>query len=116
MTIYLITIDNKISLKDLQDLADKGFGDMVKAVVDIEKHQMTIGGELHSDEETILLETGSQQKNIWGINIYPANLHHDWIEFDSMINIRPRQNNRSRNIENEEIRNRIIDTVKFLLR
>ncbi len=108
-------IDDKISLTELKTIAEESFGDMVKVVVDIDKNFMALGGELHADEEQILIANGSQQKNLWGINLYPDLTGDDFIEFDSMINIRPRQNNRSRGVENEEIRKAIATVVKKLV-
>lgn len=104
-----------MSLKKLEEIAQELFGDLVKAVVDIEKRVMVVGGELHADEENHLLEFGSQQENLWGINIYPQKEKDEWIEFDSMINIRPSQGNRSRNVENREIQKKIIDIVQNLI-
>jgi hypothetical protein len=77
---------------------------MVKAVVDIARGVMAVSGELHSDEEALLLEDGSRQSDLWGINLYPTEPAADWIEFDSMINVRPSQNNRSRDVEDEATR------------
>ena len=88
---------------------------MVKAVVDLEKKIMTIGGELHADEESVMLEAGSMQKNLWGINIYPDMSGEDRVEFDSMINIRPSANNRSRDVEDPNIRLQIIEIVNHLI-
>lgn len=77
---------------------------------------MVVDAELHVDEETFLLENGSDQDNLWGINIHPNNLpHENWIEFDSMINIRPSLGNRSRSIENEQLRKKIIIIVNKLV-
>jgi hypothetical protein len=82
-------INEKISRQELQQIAQESFGEFVKAVVDVEKGIMAIGGELHSDEEVVLLEQGSWQENLWGINLYPGDISENWIEFDSVINIRP---------------------------
>lgn len=109
-------IKEKISLEELKKLAKAGFGNLVKAVVDIEKEIMAIDGDLHSDEEALLLENGSQQKNLWGINIHPAQSDPDLIEFDSVINIRPSQNNNSRGIDNPQIQKKIINIVTGLIK
>jgi hypothetical protein len=93
-----------ITRRELQELASARFGDMVKAVVDVTRGVMAVSGELHSDEEAILLEDGSRQTDLWGINFYPAESGAEWIEFDSMINVRPSQNNRSRNVEDDATR------------
>ena len=108
-------IDVKISKNELGELAKERFGDMVKAVVDIELKIMVVGGELHADEEAILLEKGSKQENLWGINIYVDKPDNERIEFDSMINIRPRQNNRSRDVLDPAIRNKITIIINSLI-
>lgn len=108
-------IDAKITHEELKPLAELRFGDMVKAVVDIEKHIMALGGELHADEESVLLEHGSSQENLWGINLYVDKSRMEMIEFDSMINIRPRQGNRSRGVENMDIQKKIIEVVDELI-
>jgi len=108
-------IDNKISVMDLKKIAEERFGDIVKAVVDLEKGIMVIGGEMHADEEAILLEKESKQENLWGINLYPDNVGEDFVEFDSMINIRPRQGNRSRGVEDVNIQKKIREVVKKLV-
>ncbi len=72
---------------------------------------------MHADEERMLLEKGSEQENLWGINLYPELYgSNNWIEFDSMINVRPGQGNRSRGVEGEAIRKRIIEIVNELVR
>jgi len=108
-------VKDKISINELKQMAEKMFGDMVKAVVDINKEIMVVDGELHADEEAVLLENGSRQKDLWGINIYPDMLGSDFIEFDSMINLRPSQNNRSRGIDNPDIRNKILNIINKIV-
>jgi len=105
-------VREKITREELQELAQRWFGgEFVKAVVDVEQRIMALGGELHADEEALLLEEGAKQVNLWGINIYPGKTGDEWIEFDSMVNIRPRQNNRSRNVEDPVIRKKIVAVV-----
>jgi len=109
MTIEIIR--RPISRARLSSLAEAQFGDMVKAVVDVEQRVMAIGGELHADEEAALMEDGSAQEHLWGINLYPAEKGEAWIEFDSMINVRPSLGNRSRNVEDnarQELIRRIV--------
>ena len=108
-------IKDRITLTELKEVAKQRFGDMVKAVVDIEKEVMAIGGEMHADEETVLLEEGSEQNNLWGINFYVDEQGEDFIEFDSMINIRPAQGNRSRDVEDKEIRNKVKEVVNSII-
>jgi len=101
-----IVVDG-ITNVELREIAGERFGDLVKAVVDIERRVMAIGGELHADEEQALLDQGSKQEDLWGINLYPDADGDGFLEFDSMINLRPSQGNRSRGVEDPEIRERI---------
>jgi hypothetical protein len=105
-----------ITLAALREMAGRKFGDMVKAVVDIERGVMAVDGELHADEEGLLLENGSKQANLWGINIYPEAAGDDWLEFDSLINLRPSQGNRSRGVDDPQIREKIRGIVSRLVR
>lgn len=83
-------------------MTGKPFDGMVKAVVDIHRLMIAVDAELHSDLEGLLLRDGSKQKDLWGINFYPALAGDDFVEFDSMINMRPSQGNRSRGVESPE--------------
>ena len=106
---------DKISLAELDRMAKNKFGDFVKAVVDIEQKIMAVDAELHADEEALLISNGSKQPDLWGINLYPALKKDEWIEFDSMINLKPAQENRSRNVEKPEIRAKIRALVALLV-
>ena len=105
----------RITRAELAELAAMGFGDMIKAVVDVQREIMAIGGELHSDEEAMLLDDGSTQADIWGINLYPAEQGMGFIEFDSMINVRPTQGNPSRDVLDGGLRTRIHAVVSRLI-
>lgn len=108
-------IKTSIKKVELLKIASEEFGDMVKAVVDIEQEIMAIGGELHADEEVLLMEQcNSKRKYLWGINLYPQKTKKEWIEFDSMINLKPAFGNRSRGVENPEIREKIKEIVNRL--
>lgn len=93
-------------------LGNRGF---VKGVVDCKKKIIAIGGELHSDEEQLLLQEGSAQEDLWGINLHLDEEPASWIEFDSMINIRPRQGNRSKSVEDPLLQKQIQDIVSSLI-
>jgi hypothetical protein len=110
-------IDSAISIDELKPLAAKMFGNLVKAVVDVEKKIMVIDAEMHSDQEMYLLDNDSSQDNLWGINLYPdySKDAPEFIEFDSMINIRPWQGNKSRGVESTEIQKEIIEIVRNLI-
>ncbi|HLG17656.1 MAG TPA: DUF5674 family protein [Blastocatellia bacterium] len=112
----IIVISEPIDAHRLTEIAAGQFGDMVKAVVDINLRLLALGGALHSDEEAALLERGSAQADLWGINIYPEKPRSEWIEFDSLINIRPRLGNRSRDVEDVGARQLICEIVDSLIR
>ena len=105
-------VSEKITLNELNALAAGMFGNFIKAVVDIDRGLIALDAELHSDLEAVLLEDGAKQKDLWGINLYPAMEWDEWIEFDSMINMRPSQGNRSRGVENEGTRGKIVAVVE----
>jgi len=88
---------------------------MVKAVVDLDKNVIAVGGEMHADEEQVLLQDGSKQENLWGLNIYPDKNIEDRIEFDSMINVRPGQHNMSRSVEDENLQKTIRSIVDQMI-
>lgn len=100
-------LQNRVDNSYIAELANNFYVDMIKAVADVDRGVIAVDAELHSDLERMLLEDGSNQESLWGFNIYPSADEEDYIEFDSLINIRPRQNNRSRDVENPEIRLKI---------
>jgi hypothetical protein len=110
-------VTESITVSELKEMSTKFFSGLVKAVVDIEKGIMVLDAELHADEEKYLIEQGSKQENLWGINLYPELEinDEDFIEFDSMINIRPRISNNSRGVEDPKVRKEIIDIVNKLV-
>ncbi|MCM8809240.1 MAG: DUF5674 family protein [Candidatus Omnitrophica bacterium] len=112
--IKIVSSDNKIKMSELKKIAEEMFDILVKGVVDIEKEILVIGGELHSDEEALLLENGSKHENLWGINLYPDE-KENFIEFGSVINIKPSLGNKSRDIEDPEIKEKIKKIVEKLV-
>lgn len=104
-------VTNFLTMKELKQITVALFGNLVKAVVDVDRELMALDGELHSDLEALLLDDGSKQKSLWGINLYPELQENEFIEFDSMINVRPSQGNMSRGVDNEEICRRIMEIV-----
>mgnify|MGYP001558749638 CR=1 FL=1 len=108
-------IKEKITREELESFAQKNYGDMIKAAVDIGKGIIALGGEFHSDANEALIKHGSNQRNIWGINIYPARNKEEWIEFVSLINIRPADNNFDMEVQNKEIREKIKQIVDKLI-
>lgn len=108
----MIIISEKFTLDELKIIAEAMFGDIVKAVIDIEREVIALDAELHSDLEAFLLEDGSKQKDLWGINLYPdLSGVDDFVEFDSMINMRPSQSNMTRGVDDMKIQQKIRDIV-----
>jgi hypothetical protein len=93
----------KATVSDIQDMLEQYEG-MIKIVVDIRRFVLSGGGEMHSDCESVLLEDGSEQDDLWGANWYP---NEQRIEFESLINIRPRLGNRSILIQDEDLRKQV---------
>lgn len=108
-------IDEPVKLSVVKKAAAATFGEMVKAVVDVERRKLVIGGGMHVDAEEILLKDGSKQQDLWGFNIYPGLAKKDWLEYDSLINIRPKQNNRSMTIQDKKLRQKIVQIVNELI-
>lgn len=94
-----LTESTPITLDELRTLARGRFGDMIKGVVDLRRGVLLVDADMHADQEAELLAEGSAQADLWGINLYPDEAGADWLEFDSMINLRPSFGNRSRGID-----------------
>lgn len=109
-------VKDKINKDELGNFAKESFGEFVKAVVDVKRNCMAVGGQWHADAQKILLADGSLAQNLWGIRMYPDKPTSTWIVFDSMINIRPSQGNFSRDIKDAELRETIIKIVQKLIR
>lgn len=109
-------VKDMLSLGELKQMAAGGFGNLVKAVVDVDKRLIAVDAELHSDLEALLLDSGSKQQSLWGINLYPEMESDDFIEFDSMINMRPSHGNRSRGVDDEALRKKISQVVAERIR
>jgi Ca2+-binding EF-hand superfamily protein len=108
-------LTEKISREQLKELAANTFVDMIKCVADVNRGLLAVDAELHADLESMLLEQGSEQEFLWGFNLYPDETGDDFIEFDSLINIRAWQGNRSRDVEDESVRKQIKELVsKFV--
>ena len=112
----IIVVKDSIEREELKRIAKKQFGDLVKAVVDVEQGIMAVGGELHSDEEVSLMEQeNSNREYTWGINLYPEKTGDSWIEFDSLINLKPSFGNRSQGVDNLAVQEKIRKIVEKLV-
>ena len=105
-----------VSMDELRRLATERFGDMVKVVVDLRRKVMLLDADLHADQEAELLSEGAAQRDLWGINLYPDQHGDEWLEFDSMINLRPSFGNRSRGVDDPSTRAAIAELVARLVR
>ncbi len=105
-----------IRKEDLADSEEIYDGPMVKGVVDIERELLAVDADLHADLEKLLLENGSNQDELWGINLWYELPGDDFVEFDSMINVRPRQGNRTRGVEDEALQKKIREVVTKWIR
>lgn len=104
-----------INMKEIVRKYMSHFKTMTKAVVDIKREMSALDGELHADLEKLLIEDGSLQEDLWGINIYPHR-KEDPVEYSALINIRPHQNNFSMEIECPEIRKKIGIVIEKLIK
>ena len=109
-------LESTISIEDLKKISADTFGDLVKAVVDVKRGIVALDAELHADLEALLLENGSKQQDLWGINFYPDVEDEDFVEFDSMINMRPSQGNMSRGVVDEKVQKCIVEIVNKWIR
>lgn len=103
-----------IPIGEVVTAAGDGPGGMAKIVVDVGRGVLALGGELHADGEQVLLDDGSRQEDLWGANVYPGKTGVDQLEYTSLINIRPRQGNRSTVIADAGVRDRVRDVVQRL--
>jgi|SRR3989344_3959702 len=109
-------VKDKIGKTELRLLAHEQYGDLIKAVVDVTQGIMGIGGELHVDIQSLLMEQeGSRGDTTWGINLYIDKTGDEFIEFDSMINLKPALGNKTRNVESKEIQEKIRDIVNTVV-
>jgi hypothetical protein len=111
----IVLVESRLDPAELRRLVARHFEDMVKYVVDTARGIAAVGGELHADEEALLLEHGSRQDDLWGANYYPGRGEHGCIEYTALINIRPARGNRSMSIEDEGVRARVREITFALI-
>lgn len=113
--MYKMVKDNTIP-KDEVFTEDSTYGDsFVKAVVDVEQEIIAYDAEMHFDLEQWLIDNGSKQQDLWGINFKKTESGEMEIQFDSMINLRPSQGNRSRSVDSLEVQEKIRTIVNRLI-
>ena len=104
-------IKDKISLEELEALAKEFYGSMIKGVADIERGVVAFGGEYHMDANITLIEDGSSQLNLWGFNVYFKKPREEWLEYTSLINIRPTAGNFDMMIDDKKIRQKVKEII-----
>lgn len=104
-------LKQQATLEQVREMLQQ-YESMIKIVVDIRRHMLAGGGEMHADCESALLDTGSEQDDLWGANWYPA---EERIEFESLINIRPRLGNRSILIQEDNLRKQVEAVTREIL-
>ena len=108
----ILIIREPASSEQMAQMPQTYYGLMVKLAVDTRREILAGGGELHADCEQALLEDGSRQEDVWGADWYTETQE---VGFESLINIRPRQNNRSMEIKDIILRREIETIVRHLL-
>ncbi len=116
MNFKIATLEKTLAFLELCELLGDPYDSMVKFAVDVEQETIVFGGEMHADAEQVLLEQESNQKDIWGANLYPERNRSDWLEYTSLINIRPTQDNFSMEISSDEIKNKINSIVNKVVK
>ena len=100
----IVIVENQISVDELKRIAKEFYVTMIKGVVDLEEEVIAFGGEYHMDSNRVLLERGSKQSNVWGFNIELDRRRDSWIEYVSLINIKPQAGNRDMEVQDKAIR------------
>ncbi len=110
-------VKDKIEIAELNEMAKKMYENLVKVAVDVDKKIMAVDAPMHADLEEILIEEEkSEPENIWGINIWPEKDKNEFIEFDSMINIKPGWGNKTRGVDDVQVREEIIEIVNNFIK
>lgn len=107
----ILLLKEKTTPAQIQEMLQE-YEDLIKIVVDIRQRFLSGGGEMHADCESVLLEDGSEQDDLWGANWYP---NEQRIEFESLINIRPRLGNRNILIQDENLRKLVESVTREIL-
>lgn len=107
----ILLLHQKAIPQQVQDMLEQ-YEEMIKIVVDIRRRVLSGGGEMHADCESVLLDDGSEQDDLWGANWYPSEQR---IEFESLINIRPRFGNRGILIQDENLRRQVEEVTLEIL-
>ena len=105
----------RLTQNELESFLRRPFSNMIKFVVDVERKTIALGGQLHSDAEFLLLEAGSAQEDLWGGNLHFGKTQKPFVEFTSLINIRPSQGNTSLEVKDELLQDQMRSVLRKLL-
>jgi len=111
----ILVRERRLDVSELRRLVQLYFEDMVKYVVDVSRGVIAAGGEMHADAEALLLENGSRQEDLWGANYYPGRGRDGCVEYTSLINISPARGNRSMELQDPTLRERVRELTWALL-
>ncbi|MEK7539377.1 MAG: DUF5674 family protein [Patescibacteria group bacterium] len=104
-------LDHKINLLEVKKLAGFWYETMIKGTVDVELGRVALGGDYHIESSEILTNSGSKFKDVWGFNIRFEENKDGVLEFDSMVNIKPNFDNRSRGINDQKVVKKATDII-----
>ena len=102
--MHIVIVTDRIPLAEVREIAKEFYEDMIKGVVDIEREVIALGGEYHMDANNVLIEDGSKQTDVWGFNVHLDRAREAWLEYTSLVNIRPLQGNKSMKVEDDALR------------
>jgi hypothetical protein len=111
----ILVRERRLDASELRRLVQLYFEDMVKYVVDVSRGVIAAGGEMHADAEALLLENGSRQEDLWGANYYPGRGRDGCVEYTSLVNISPARGNRSMELQDPTLRERVRELTWALL-
>lgn len=109
----IIVIAKPLPLGTVQDVATRGYGEMVKAVVDLKQNTVALGGEMHTHIAALMQHDGSAASDLWGVRLYPGRPQPEWIEFTSQINLRP--DNPTMEITDKKVRAQVSSLLARLI-
>jgi len=114
MRMTILIPDSPIRLADIKRLAEETYGFMIKGAVDIVANRVAIGGDYHIESSEALTRSGSTHADVWGFNIVFTDTGYT-LEYDSLINIKPVLQNRSRLVEDDTVRAAMQDIITGLI-
>jgi hypothetical protein len=91
----IVIVSTRITRSALLALAPAVPFKTVKVVVDVARHVMAAGGDLHMEMRDLLVKEGSAPRDLWGVRVHGEDTLEASLEFVSQINDRPSDGNSS---------------------